>query len=392
MAGSRSTRIAKQLPSTVVRGAQLEALRVLPQIKSRKKRLFNLDLHISVIRDLAQGLKGLDVDLTQWSISRHNHVFNDFFRHPDPVRFINARSWQDIDEKMIRRFQRYYGKFLSRFDGFLVTHTPVFHEIFKGFDKPILVLNSTRYEAPFTNNEQGWRDLDHSLRFSVNEGQTLIYSNNKGDSKYLEYFSGIESEVVPSVCDYVNKTWRGRKQVNVFMVQRQSPYVMEKLFELRNWRSSSEVFGGHFAWGDIAEVACLFLVPYNISTMQLFELSTAGIPVVVPSKKFLAELFFLNSSLGEVSFFQTNRFATDSLQVGNPNNYSSTEFLDFWIERADFYDRELMPNVFYVDSFQELDHFKSPTQTRDYIEQCEFRNNHFVQKRHLALARFMEMI
>jgi hypothetical protein len=232
------------------------------------------------------------------------------------VKYINARTWPDIDENSIEKFQKYYAKYLRQFDGFVVTHTPVFHEIFKSLGKPILILNTTRYESPFTIDSQKWKNLDNSLAQAVREGQTLIYSNNRGDAKYLQHFTGITTDVIPSVCDYVKKSWVGTRRVKIFFDNRQPDYLRSKLSSLVNWKRSTEVLGSQFSWDDLIEVSCVFIVPYNVSTMQLFELSTAGIPVVVPSKRFLAELFSLDCALGEISFYQNKFNGNEQSSVG----------------------------------------------------------------------------
>jgi hypothetical protein len=383
---------AKQGPSTILKAIELESRRIGPKRRSSKKKLFNLDLHTSVIRDIQFGLNSNRVSLTNWSISRHNDIFRNFFKYPDPVRFINARNWTEINEKSISKFVSYYAEFLKQFDGFVVTHTPVFAEIFKSLEKPILVINSTRYESPYTNDQSSWGELNSTLVRGLKDGQFLIYSNNSADSKYLNFFTGIESEVVPSICDYTQASWQPRYNKNVYFSNRQTEYVKNELGKLRNWASSEEVFGKKFDWGDLQYVNLVFIIPYNVSTMQLFELSTAGIPVVVPSRSFLIELFQHGNALGEISFFQIHKLDTNLLSEKDPNNFNSPAFLDFWLEVADFYNRDLMPNVFFVDSFEELETFNLQESATQISENVHFRNEKYLDLRENALSRFLDLL
>jgi hypothetical protein len=41
---------------------------------------------------------------------------------------------------------------LSKYDGFIVTHTPVFARLFERFEKPVILVNSCRYDQPFMYN------------------------------------------------------------------------------------------------------------------------------------------------------------------------------------------------------------------------------------------------
>ena len=59
-----------------------------------KLRLFNLDLHIGVIRDLKQEIMThANVELISWSISNHNGIARKFLDVPDPVKFVNNKNW-----------------------------------------------------------------------------------------------------------------------------------------------------------------------------------------------------------------------------------------------------------------------------------------------------------
>ena len=65
-------------------------------------RVFNLDLHISVIediKDICKRLYGDSIEITNWSISGHNWVFK---KETKDVRYINQSSWKSINMNMIK--------------------------------------------------------------------------------------------------------------------------------------------------------------------------------------------------------------------------------------------------------------------------------------------------
>ena len=77
-------------------------------------KLFNLDLHISVIEDINSILKVLynnDVILTNWNISANT----DFNKSMKDVKHINQSTWKNIDTNMIKRFQDEYDEILKEF-------------------------------------------------------------------------------------------------------------------------------------------------------------------------------------------------------------------------------------------------------------------------------------
>ena len=135
-----------------VRKGQLWAEELIPRRRRhRQLRLFNLDLHIGVIRDLSMEFQAQGADLRHWSISGHNGLVRRGFRFPDPVGVVNSRTWADLDENMIDGFQDRYGRFLRQFDGFVATYPPAFARLFANTGKPVLVVLATRYEAPFSD-------------------------------------------------------------------------------------------------------------------------------------------------------------------------------------------------------------------------------------------------
>ena len=60
---------------------------------SVKPLLFNLDLHISVMRDLQQEMDKENLRTIRWSISGSNKFTRPVYRISDPVEIINSQTW-----------------------------------------------------------------------------------------------------------------------------------------------------------------------------------------------------------------------------------------------------------------------------------------------------------
>lgn len=362
-------------------------------LKSRSKtpKLFNLDLHISVMRDIQQELNLKNLECLQWSISGSNRFSRSIYKISDPVDVVNSQSWNNLDEDLISLFEDRYKKFLSKFDGFIVTHTPALSQLYRSFGKPILVINSTRYEAPYTNNINNWNNLDNYLIKEVGEKKILLASNNLGDSDYLKYRTNISSQVVPSFCEYTNVTWipGGTQKVIVS----RSPELENFIEDVTSgeWRSFRKVMGSNYKWKQYFGIKEVLYIPYNISTMFLFELATAGIPVSVPSKKFLKVISENYSGvLSELSYFQVQGLPAEQLAKDDPNNYSSSDFQNWWLDRADFYNSDLMPNVREISDFGELK--KDRDLPGSYLDAISQRNSVISKKRGDLISSFSELL
>lgn len=349
-----------------------KAMKLIYINKKEVPRVFNLDLHIGVIADLEQELKKSKIELTRWSISMHNHLVPNRLPITDPVRYINARKWHLIDLERIRKFQDRYKKFLNSFDGFICTYSPVFAELYNDLNKPILIVAATRYEAPYTEREKDWKRFNTYLISGVKKSKIQLYANNLGDADYINYFTGIKPRVIPSLCE---------REIGNTKVNGQHLIIArdKKISDLINLSTQGiyqdiSTLGTPYNWKDLKGCEEVLVFPQNISTMTLFELATAGVPVAIPSRRWITELlrndFYL---LNELSFHQVLGLDTTNMSSENPANYNSPTFLDWWLDRSDFYNEKLMPNVRVVDSIEDL--LKNRTQKRQNLLELILKRN-----------------
>ena len=313
--------------------------------------MFNLDLHISVVGDLENEFEERLAQLVRFSISGHNHLVPNRPAISDPVAHVNQRTWVNLDPIRIRRFQNRYERFLRTFDGFVVTHTPSFVEIFAPFDKPILGVVSTRYEAPYTDQPEQWQRLNVLLTDMIKGGQLTLVANNRADGDYFQFFTGARIPVIPSLCEGKTR-WSGasRKRVTI---------CRDDILRAKIGRQSSyepiEALGKPYEWQDLMDCLEVLVIPQNVSTMTLFELATAGVPVAVPSQALLKKLKTeYPGVLGELTYAELKQIRVSDVS-SSPINWESDTYLDWWLERADFYDLDLMPNVRVIDALDELE-------------------------------------
>jgi hypothetical protein len=363
--------------------------------RSSGRRVFNLDLHVSVIRDLQMELQRQGASITSWSISGHNHVFRRWFTKPDPVAVVNASTWKTLDQNVIDRFQDRYRRFLNSFDGYVVTHTPVFAQLFQGLDRPLLVMASTRYEAPYTDRHGLWESLNEYLKCEVINGRMVLAANNRGDVDYLEYFIGIKPRYVPSLCDYLGTNWSGRggdRVVQARSVRLAGEIVARSRGQIVDIRSS---LPRHFTWAELTRLEEVLVIPYNISTMTLFELATAGVPVTVPSIDLLSDLYGkYEGVLDQLTWHQIYGLEVPR-EADNPCNSHRPEFLHWWLRRSDFYDQMLMPNVRTVDSWEEAACTPHPVTTiglPEWSSAVRDRNQAIAMQREVLVQEFLSLL
>lgn len=295
-------------------------------------KLFALDLHISVIADIKDILK--DHEITEWSLSGHNWVFG---RQPANPDVINRSNWKELTPDRIRAFQDRYDSFLSQFDGFIVGYATSYCMLYEKYDKPIFGVTACRYDIPFcVTKDKETREQYHTcLQRMLEKKQLHIVANNKADQEYFRLGTGFTIPILPSLCRYT-----GMKHNPVH------PTFM--------WYSDAVDMPKHplitarpevFEWSDLCTYRGIIHLPYEVSTMSMYEQYQAGIPMFLPSKILLKMLWKTGSRWQSTSPYWDGQ---------EPPELEPTRSMQFWIDRADFYDSDNMRGIYFYETFYDL--------------------------------------
>lgn len=305
-------------------------------------KFFNIDLHISVIQDIKTIFENLGHSVDSLLISDHYWVFK---QARDTTKVINNNNWKNIDDKMCEEFYNAYKTELQQYDGFIVTHTPVFSKLFEKFEKPIITMASTRYEYPYTFDKNKWTSLNKYLK---NNKNIILVSNNRYDKKYCELFLQKDVELIESLCSYTNSAYDPLKDESVLYSKKNlSNFIFRQ--EIKNKNSL-----GFYKWQDLFNYRSIIHFPYNISTMSIFEQYTANVPLFFPTKNLLLQLFKTDLfPLTELSYKRIAGICDQStLNIDeDPNKWHEIDIFKKWIDLADFYN---FKNVNYYDDLYEI--------------------------------------
>lgn len=326
-------------------------------------KFFNIDLHISIIADMINIFGDLGHEITEWSLSNHTWVFN---KQKANVPMLDNSRWTKISPQQFSdEFYLTYKDKFSDYDGFIVTYPPPFALLYKHFNKPIIINNPIRYEWPFSFRKNDWEYFNDYLRDGVDTGKIILVANNLHDKKYMEDFIGREVQHIPSICDYYGDYYNPNREDFIYYSKGQMPEITSNLIVHKD-----KIFTTH-KHSDLTKFKGIIHFPYQISYMSIFEQYTANIPLFVPSKNFLMELYKTKKPgiLKEVSWNgECNQYSHSSINYNgeyDPNNYLDYESMNYWLQFADFYDEEWMPHIQIFNSFSELEEM---VQTVDTLE------------------------
>jgi hypothetical protein len=328
--------------------------------------LFNIDLHISVIEDIKyiiNVLYGEKIKITDNSISGHAWVFN---KSKENIDIVNENTWKNINDDMINAFYQRYKDELSKYDGFIVTHTPVFALLYEKFNKPIIIVNSTRYEQPysFNNDINSWEKLGKKLYELYIKKQGIFISNNKADQEYLKVATGIESTLIPSLCLYTNASYNP-------ITEKYVVYNNFNIPEKSNIINKCNLFGNKYTWRELYSQKGIIHIPYEVSTMSLFEQYTANVPLFIPSKNYLKEL--IKQGLKFQSRY--NRiYGNFSYPEKLKESLSDETWIDYWVDKSDYYDTENFNHITYFNNNEELVCLLEKTNTNEISNKMKNHN------------------
>lgn len=314
-------------------------------------KFFNLDLHISVIADIKNIFQDLGHEVDNWTLSGHSWVFG---KQIDNVQHVNQNTWRNIDENMCDRFYETYKNQLDKYDAFIVTHTPCFSMLYERFDKPIITIASTRYEDPFSNNMVSWIKFNSYLQNSIDSGKIIPISNNKYDAKYTEYFTDRKWETIPSLCEYTKAKYTGDKEKFIYFSKLPMQFSSDAV------ASKESLYPSGYSWKDLYSHKGIVHIPYNASTMSIFEQYTANVPLFFPTYEFMRELrkkHMTHGVMSELSWNQVFNYPSRSAMFkgfDDPNDYANNDIMMEWVKLSDFYDQENMPHVQLFDSYSSL--------------------------------------
>ena len=223
-------------------------------------------MHQSVIADVRDTLErvfGGAVTVDAWMITTRAFLLG--FDEAKDVKHINARNWHGISSQRMADFRREYGATLANYDGFIVTHTLTLALLYEPLGKPIVAVNTCRYDQPqcWSRDCQFFEQLNESLSAMHARGQLHVISNNKADAAYLHLGCGLESPVLPSICSYTKAQYTGKRPQWVLMgAEAVPPSARGRLITTRQ-AFGDDAFGEgrKYEWQDLCDMRGVVLLP-----------------------------------------------------------------------------------------------------------------------------------
>lgn len=221
-----------------------------------------------------------------------------------------------------------------------------------------IVVISHRMDMGFEKTEHRDKFWKKVIRDSSNPDLTFVASNEY-DAKYFEYYSNTPIPVIEIETPYIQipalspdlPVLIGPSHVNA-----ESQLVKKIRQNFPEIKTIKENYSS-YSFDQLSRHKAFILLPYSIYSISLLELSSLGVPILVPSDEFLissgilndVSLFPLYGSQEKISKFEK------SCSVESPGpNCDCTRCRKYWLQFAFW---KSLPNVLYWESIADLGMF-----------------------------------
>lgn len=340
--------------------------------KQRPLKLFGMDHHHAVLWDMKQILRplGIQVDFT-WLCDGRPPINEAIPGEAPPFHSSLDIYKKPVAEPLQTDFQQ---RVLAEgYDGIITSHSLITAYRLSSLGLPLFHVNSTRFGNEWVQDSEKHNELLKQLEILLQTGRLRVFHNNRGDQMYFrQFFPRVEPNqemYIPSLCESPHRlrlksvepqkflVWDTRQ---VLLQQDKSPF-MKRLYsalaQSLGVRLESQAIllaqtQNFLAEGYLDNYTAVIHLPYNVSTMSIFQQTRANIPVWVPSKQLLETLWADANEPNELSW---TVFAPDSeAKASWLDHVREPSVVKSWTQRADFYYPKTMGCICTFDSVEDL--------------------------------------
>jgi hypothetical protein len=280
------------------------------------------------------------------------------------------------------------------YDGVVTSHSLITAYRLRELGLPIFHVNSTRFGNEWIQDAEKHSKLVQEIQSMLDRKQLRVLHNNRGDQVYFHQFFKCKDDIyIPSFCESLFRLRTKSVQPMRFLIwdtrqvllQDKSPFMKELFAMLKGVHGecidSQAILlaqqKNFLPEGYLDKYTAVIHIPYNISTMSIFQQTRANIPIWIPSKDLLEAILTDPSEPNELSW---TVFKPGSEVNGSPlDKARDPAIVKEWVSHADFYYPETMGCVGTFDSVEDLVNKITTTNYQSMIDANEKRQKRVCQ-------------
>lgn len=260
-------------------------------------------------------------------------------------------------------------------------------ELYMPFGKPMIVYPTHRFDMGRLSAPAIERWVKN-LRAIAAKPDCLVIASNEYERAYIEYFTGVEAEVVPSLNGYISSSYDPSPETHpAIIINRKYPTIIKQQLIVAarerglpsEFASIRELYPNGYQWRDVVQHRAAVWIPYAVQIYTLTELYRANIPIFCPSLDLLVRweseygIFKERKANAEIcySFFLCDEAPMNASLLSphsktttapDPNADSDTA-LRWWLRLSDW----LQPHMRHVVLFDSIDDLMTKMENTDLL-------------------------
>lgn len=280
----------------------------------------------------------------------------------------------NLDSALIPKFYEAYKNdpLMQSVDAFLCYDPPAICELYQPFNKSLIVIASNRYYITRQTKER-WKIWNENLVRYSSDPRNIVAANNRYDVEMIRYFTGLDAQLIPNFARYTRTTYHPSRRGFLLAKRRVNDnelnwWFINQFNEACKFLSSSapapeliEIAEryGTFRYSDLAAHRGIVHLPYQVSTMSIFEQYRMNIPLFFPSTELLLkwniEHWVVNERTLPWRVRDPRPFTSpphpSQQHVPSPNDNNDAAAMKYWLPFADYYN---LPHITYFNSTEHL--------------------------------------
>jgi len=278
-----------------------------------------------------------------------------------------------LDPALIPKFYEAYKNepLMQSVDAFICYDPPAICELYEPFNKSLIVIASNRYYITRQSNDR-WKTWNEHLVSYASDPQNVVAANNRYDVEMIRYFTGLEAELIPNFAGYTRTKYNPSCQ-GFLLAKRRVDEEFERSF-LQQFKEACKSINRslpvpelirikerypRYSYSDLAAHQGIVHLPYQVSTMSIFEQYRMNIPLFFPSKELLLQWNIEHWVVRERTLPwlvrdprpHTSPPHPSQWHIPSPNDNDDAEAVKYWLQFADYY---TLPHITYFNSTKHL--------------------------------------